>query len=70
VVQQLEGKTIEDVFLRNGKIRAADHRVIHDAYLARVKPAGEVTEAWDYVKVLKTIPAAEAFRAPSAACKM
>ncbi|MEU5945000.1 ABC transporter substrate-binding protein [Micromonospora sp. NPDC047465] len=70
VVKELEGKTVEDVFLRNGKIRAEDHRVIHDAYLAQVKPQSEVSEPWDYVKVLKTIPAAEAFRAPSADCKM
>ncbi|PZG08430.1 branched-chain amino acid ABC transporter substrate-binding protein [Micromonospora craterilacus] len=70
VVEQLEGKTIEDVFLRNGKIRAEDHRVIHDAYLAEVKPAAEVTEPWDYVKILKTIPAEQAFASPSADCKM
>jgi len=70
VVEQLEGKSINDVFLRNGKIRAEDHRVIHDAYLAQVKPAAEVTEDWDYVKILKTIPAAEAFRTPSADCKL
>ena len=43
---------------------------MHDAYLAQVKPQSEVTEPWDYVKVLKTIPAAEAFRAPSADCKL
>ncbi|GAB3958594.1 ABC transporter substrate-binding protein [Micromonospora vulcania] len=70
VVKGLEGKTVEDVFLRNGKIRAEDHRVVHDAYLAQVKPQSEVAEPWDYVKVLKTIPAAEAFRAPSADCKL
>ncbi|MCM0676693.1 ABC transporter substrate-binding protein [Micromonospora phytophila] len=70
VVKNLEGKTVEDVFLRNGKIRAEDHRVVHDAYLAQVKPQSEVSEPWDYVKVLKTIPAAEAFRAPSSDCKM
>nr|WP_196924878.1 ABC transporter substrate-binding protein [Micromonospora vinacea] len=70
VVKGLEGKTVEDVFLRNGKIRAEDHRVVHDAYLAQVKPQAEVAEPWDYVKVLKTIPAAEAFRAPSADCKL
>lgn len=70
IIAELEGKTIDDVFLRNGKIRAEDHRVIHDAYLAQVKPAAEVTEPWDYVKILKTIPAAEAFAAPSADCKM
>ncbi|MDO3704152.1 ABC transporter substrate-binding protein [Micromonospora sp. C28SCA-DRY-2] len=70
VVKGLEGKEVNDVFLRNGKIRAEDHRVIHDAYLAQVKPQSEVSEPWDYVKVLKTIPAAEAFAAPSSACKM
>ncbi|WP_020519607.1 ABC transporter substrate-binding protein [Catelliglobosispora koreensis] len=70
IVKYLEGRTVEDVFLRNGKIRAEDHRVVHDAYLAQVKPSKEVAEPWDYVKVLKTIPAAEAFRAPSADCKL
>ncbi len=70
IVKRLEGKTIDDVFLRNGKIRAEDHRVVHDAYLAQVKPSSEVKEPWDYVKILKTIPAAEAFRAPSSDCKL
>jgi branched-chain amino acid transport system substrate-binding protein len=70
VVKGLEGKEVNDVFLRNGKIRAEDHRVIHDAYLAQVKPQSEVSEPWDYVKILKTIPAAEAFRAPSPDCKL
>ncbi|MFI6226829.1 ABC transporter substrate-binding protein [Micromonospora echinospora] len=70
IVEALEGKSIDDVFLRNGKIRAEDHRVVHDAYLAQVKPAAEVTEEWDYVKILKTIPAAEAFGAPSPDCRM
>ncbi|MFC7545330.1 ABC transporter substrate-binding protein [Plantactinospora sp. GCM10030261] len=70
VVKQLEGKTVNDVFLRNGKFRAEDHRVLHDAYLAQVKPAAEVSEPWDYVKILKTIPAEEAFRAPSSECQM
>ncbi|MFC0005338.1 ABC transporter substrate-binding protein [Micromonospora siamensis] len=70
VVKGLEGKEINDVFLRNGKIRAEDHRVVHDAYLAQVKPQAEVKEDWDYVKILKTIPAAEAFAQPSGDCKM
>ncbi|MEU7932624.1 ABC transporter substrate-binding protein [Micromonospora echinofusca] len=70
IVEELEGKEVDDVFLRNGKFRAEDHRVVHDAYLAQVKPQSEVSEPWDYVKVLKTIPAAEAFRAPSADCTM
>jgi branched-chain amino acid transport system substrate-binding protein len=69
IVKALEGKKVEDFFLRNGQIRAEDHRVIHDAYLAKVKAGKDVTEPWDYVKVLQTIPASEAFRAPSSDCK-
>ena len=62
VVGELEGKELNDMFLRNGKIRAEDHRVIHDVYLAKVKAADEVTEEWDYEEIVDTIPAEEAFR--------
>jgi branched-chain amino acid transport system substrate-binding protein len=70
VIAQLEGKTINDVFLRNGKIRAADHSVVHDVYLAQVKPSSQVTQPWDYEKILSTIPADKAFPPPSTACSM
>lgn len=62
VVGELEGKKVDDVFLRNGEIRAEDHRVIHDAYLAKVKGPDEVKEDWDYEEIIATIPAEEAFR--------
>ncbi|MFI7542024.1 ABC transporter substrate-binding protein [Actinoplanes sp. NPDC049599] len=62
VVGKLEGYQYDDMFARNATVRAADHRVIHDVYLAEVKPKSEVTTAWDYEKILRTIPAAEAFR--------
>lgn len=62
VVSELEGATVNDVFLRNGRIRPEDHRVVHDVYLAQVKKKSEVTEAWDYERITRTIPAAEAFR--------
>jgi branched-chain amino acid transport system substrate-binding protein len=65
VVKELEGYEFEDFFARNGKIRAEDHRMVHDAYLAQVKPKSEVGEDWDYEKILKTIPADEAFRPAS-----
>ena len=70
VVAKLEGKKVNDVFLRNGEIRAADHRVLHDAYLAKVKTKDQVKEDWDYEEILTTIPAAEAFGPVSDACKM
>ncbi len=70
VVKQLDGRKINDVFLRNGTIRAADHLVTHDVYLAEVKPASEVTQPWDYEKIIKTVPADQAFNTPSSACQM
>ena len=70
VVAKLEGKKVNDVFLRNGEIRAADHRVLHDAYLAKVKTKDQVKEEWDYQEIVTTIPAAEAFGPVSDACKM
>ena len=69
VTKQLDGKTINDVFLRNGTVRA-DHLVTHDTYLAQVKPANEVTEPWDYEKIIKTVPASQAFNPPSGDCHM
>jgi branched-chain amino acid transport system substrate-binding protein len=62
VVAQLEGYKFEDAIMRNAMIRKEDHRVIHDAYLAQVKPASEVSEPGDYSKLLNTIPAEKAFR--------
>jgi branched-chain amino acid transport system substrate-binding protein len=71
VVGKLEGYQYDDLFARNATIRAEDHRVIHDVYLAEVKPKSEVTTDWDYEKILRTIPAAEAFRpAGAGGCAM
>ncbi len=61
IVGHLEGKEINDVFLKNGKIRAEDHRVIHDVYLAKVKAPDAVEEDWDYEEIVSTIPAEQAF---------
>ena len=62
IVSELEGAELEDIFLRNGKVRAEDHRVIHDSYLAKVKSPDQVTEDYDYEEILDTIPAEEAFK--------
>ena len=70
VVAKLEGKKFDDVFLRNGEVRAADHRVLHDAYLVKVKSKDQVKEEWDYEEVVSTIPAQEAFGPVSPDCKM
>jgi branched-chain amino acid transport system substrate-binding protein len=68
IVGKLEGKKINDVFLRNGEIRKADHAVIHDVYLAKVKSSAP--EDWDYEDIVKTIPAAEAYGDPNPACTL
>ena len=74
VVKALEGQKINDFYLRNGFVRPEDHRVIHDVYLAQVKPQSEVKEDWDFTKILSTIPAEKAFRpvadSQAAGCKM
>src|SRR6266545_2374169 len=49
VVKNLEGKQIDDFFLRHGKVRAEDHRVIHDVYLAPRLDLGEVDVVDDAV---------------------
>ena len=70
VVKGLEGKKVNDLFLRNGTIRAQDHRVLHDAYLAKVKSKAQMSKDWDYEEIVSTIPADQAFRTPSADCKL
>lgn len=62
VVAGLEGKKIDDVFSRNGTIRKEDHRLIHDVYLVEVKKPSEVVKDEDFEKIIKTIPAEQAFQ--------
>ncbi len=52
---------IDDPVMNNAAIRA-DGRVIHDTYLVEVKKPAESSGAWDYLKVLATIPAERAFQ--------
>ncbi|MDP3619400.1 MAG: ABC transporter substrate-binding protein [Ramlibacter sp.] len=51
---------INDMFAKGGRIRA-DGRMVHDMYLWEVKKPAESKYAWDYLKLVKTIPAAQAF---------
>ncbi|MBA4790257.1 MAG: ABC transporter substrate-binding protein [Rhizobiales bacterium] len=61
VAAKMRELPIDDVFARNGSIRP-DGRMIHDMYLAQVKTPEESKGPWDYLKILRTIPAADAFR--------
>lgn len=64
VAKALHEMPINDVFAENGKV-GANGRMIHDMYLMEVKKPGESDVAWDYYKVLATIPGDEAFIDPA-----
>ena len=51
----------KDPLFGDGEVRA-DGRHIHNMYLFQVKTPAESKGAWDYYKLVQTIPAAEAFR--------
>jgi branched-chain amino acid transport system substrate-binding protein len=70
VMKHLKSTPINDMFARNGKVRA-DGRMVHDMYLVQVKAPGDVKAKWDYYNVKETIPADEAFQPLSTSkCKM
>ena len=71
VNKELNGYKIDDFFARNGTIRAEDHNLSHDAYLVQVKEKAEMQEDSDFTKLVKTIPADEAFQsAADSGCSM
>src|SRR5882757_8813666 len=61
VMQQLKSTPINDMFARNGRIRA-DGRMVHDMYLVRVKAPDQIKEKWDYYTVTEIVPGDEAFQ--------
>jgi branched-chain amino acid transport system substrate-binding protein len=60
VMAQLKKQKINDIFAKNGYVRA-DGRMIHDMYLMQVKSPAESKEPWDYFKLVQTIPGEEAY---------
>ncbi|BAF88336.1 ABC transporter substrate-binding protein [Azorhizobium caulinodans] len=61
VVAKMRELPIDDMFAKNGKIRA-DGRMVHDMYLAKVKSPKESKGAWDYYQIVRVIPGDEAFQ--------
>ena len=61
VVAQMRNMKINDFMTENGWLRE-DGRVMRDMYLEEVKSPAESKYPFDYVKILATIPAEEAFR--------
>jgi branched-chain amino acid transport system substrate-binding protein len=61
VMAKMREMPINDFMTHNGKLRI-DGRVMRDMYLFEVKSPAESKYPWDYLKLLQTIPADEAFR--------
>jgi branched-chain amino acid transport system substrate-binding protein len=69
VMAKMKATPVNDFFAKNGVI-GPDGLHRHDMYLAQVKSPEESKKPWDYYKILKTIPASEAFEPPDAACPL
>jgi branched-chain amino acid transport system substrate-binding protein len=54
VLAQLKKTKVNDVFAKNGYVRA-DGRMVHDMYLMQVKSPDQSKEPWDYYNVVETI---------------
>ncbi|MBP2313100.1 ABC transporter substrate-binding protein [Azospirillum soli] len=64
VAAKMRELPVNDMFAKNGKI-AANGRMFHDMYLAQVKTTAESKAPWDYYKIVKTIPAEQAYLDPA-----
>jgi len=61
VMAKMRQLPIKDMYTDNGWIRE-DGQVMHDMYLVEVKKPAESKAAWDYYRILDTVPAKEAFQ--------
>ena len=59
VVEEMKKLPTDDPLFGKGTIRA-DGRKLHNMYLFEVKKPEESKYPWDYYKLIKTIPPAEA----------
>ena len=69
VMAKMREMPVDDFFARGGRI-GPDGLHRHDMYLAQVKSPEESRYAWDYYRIVKTIPAAEAFQPLDPACPL
>jgi branched-chain amino acid transport system substrate-binding protein len=61
VTNKIRDMPVKDFFASNGRVRL-DGRMVHDMYVMQVKYPDESSGAWDYYKLISTIPGDEAFR--------
>jgi branched-chain amino acid transport system substrate-binding protein len=60
VMEQLKKTRINDMYAKNGTIRA-DGRMVHDMFLMEVKKPSESTKPWDYYKQVAVVPGDQAY---------
>jgi branched-chain amino acid transport system substrate-binding protein len=63
VAARIRATPVSDMMMKDARV-ADNGRVFDDMYLLQVKAPGEAKYAWDYFKVLKTIPGDQAYIAP------
>ncbi|OWW20379.1 ABC transporter substrate-binding protein [Noviherbaspirillum denitrificans] len=61
VMEKMKSMKVNDMFAKNGYIRA-DGRMVHDMYVYEVKKPSESKYPWDYYKLKAVIPGDQAFR--------
>jgi branched-chain amino acid transport system substrate-binding protein len=60
ILRHLRGASLNDMYVRNGRIRE-DGTMLHDIYLLRVKSPAESKGDWDFYDLVATVPGREAF---------
>ncbi len=60
VMAKMRETRVDDFYSRGGQLRE-DGQMVHDVYLLQVKTPAESKEAWDYLRVIATVPGAQAY---------
>ncbi|SMH40128.1 ABC transporter substrate-binding protein [Azospirillum agricola] len=63
VAARMRATPVNDMMMKDVRI-AGNGRVFNNMYLAQVKTPAETRSAWDYFKILKTVPGDQAYIAP------
>jgi branched-chain amino acid transport system substrate-binding protein len=70
VMAELKKVKIDDMFTKNGYVRA-DGLMVHSMYVMQVKTPAESKYPWDYYKLIKVMPAEEAYGTqPDSSCSL
>jgi branched-chain amino acid transport system substrate-binding protein len=69
VAEQMKAMPTDDPVYGPGRVRP-DGKYIHPMYVCQVKTPGESKEPWDYFRVIRTIPAEDAFKPMDPVCPL